>query len=47
MTLMAAEYGYKCSSYNIGYLETTNIGLNMTKQLLLIQLYIFIKKIWF
>ena len=33
MTPMATEYGYKCSSYRIGYLETTSIGMNMTKQL--------------
>ena len=28
MTLMAAECGYNCSSYRIGYLETTSIGMN-------------------
>ena len=44
MMPMAAECGYNCSSYRIGYLETTSIGMNMTKQLVLIQIYIFIKK---
>ena len=33
MTPMAAKCGYtKCSSYLIGYLEATSIGMNITKQ---------------
>ena len=45
MTPMAAECG---SSYSIVYLETTSIGMNMTKQLALSQMmYIFIKKLLF
>ena len=45
MTPMAAECGYNCPSYRIGYLETTSIGMNMTKQLVLTQIYIFHKEI--
>ena len=43
---MAAECGYSCASYHTGYLETTSIGINMTEQLVLPQIYIFIKKFW-
>ena len=47
MTPVAAECGYKSSSYHIGYSEATSIGINMTKQLVLSQIYVFIKKSWF
>ena len=44
MTPMAAECGHdKCSAYIIGYLETTSIGMNMTKQIVSTHIYIFIK----
>ena len=42
MTPMTAECGYNCASYRIGFLETNSIGMNMTKQLVLPQIYIFI-----
>ena len=41
-TPMPAECGYKCSSYHINNLKTTSIGMNMTKQLVLTQIYIFV-----
>ena len=44
MTPMAAECSYdKCSTYIIGYLETSSIGMNMLKQIVLTLIYVFIK----
>ena len=46
MTPMAAECAHnKCSSYFIGYFETTNIGMTITKQIVLILTCIFIKEV--
>ena len=47
MTPLAAKWGYgKCSSYLTGYLETTSIGMNIEKQIILTVISSFKKKSW-
>ena len=47
MAQIAAVCGYdRCSSYLTGYLETTSIGMNMTKGIVLTWMYIFMNKLW-
>ena len=47
MTPMAEKCSYnKCSSYFHGYSEATSIGMNIAKQIVLTQIYIFIRKLW-